>query len=165
MEASRVPMLRCAYIYLGTTVKDAIVAALHHNSAGILFEQDGPAVIPDWRQAPGLGVALRFALERFSLQERDLRNIKKTEWPSYRASTSHSVRKFEATYMCISVQALNEAELFYDAYAYPPGEEDIALHVTLDRHGPDEEVDRKLLRLFNYCVALAAIKSGPLLPP
>jgi hypothetical protein len=147
-----VPMLRGAHIYLGATVKQAIVAALHHNSAGILFEQDEPAIIPDWRQSPGLAVALRFALERFSLQERNLRDFKKTDWPSYRASTSRSVRKFEATYMCISVQALNEAELFYDAYAYPPGEEDLALHVTLNRYGPDQEVDRKLLRLFNACV-------------
>ena len=146
-------MLRRAHIYLGATVKEAIVAALHHNSAGILFEQDGPAVIADWRQAPGLGVALRFALERFSLQERNLRDYKKTEWPSYRASNSRSVRKFEATYIRISVQALNEVELFYDAYACPPGEEEISLHVTLNRCGPDEEFDRKISRLFNACVS------------
>jgi|KBSMisStandDraft_5_1062788.scaffolds.fasta_scaffold291913_1 hypothetical protein len=105
------PMLRRACIYLGTTAKEAIVTALHINSAGVSFEQDEPAVIADWRQTPGLGVALRFALERFSLQERNLRNLKKTEWPSYRASSSRSVREFEATYMCISIQALNEAEL------------------------------------------------------
>jgi hypothetical protein len=145
-------MLRRAHIYLGATVKEAIVAALNHNSAGISFEQDGPAVIADWRQAPGLGAALRFALERFSLRERNLRDFKKTEWPSYRASGFRSVREFEATYICISVQALNEAELFYDACAHPSGEEDIALHVTLNRYGPDEEIDRKILRLFNACV-------------
>jgi hypothetical protein len=145
-------MLRRARIYLGATVKEAIVAALHHNSAGISFEQDGPAVIADWRQAPGLGVALRFALERFSLQERNLRDFKRTEWPSYRASSFRSVREFEAAYICISVQAVNEAELFYGACAHPPGEEDIALHVTLNRYGPDEEIERKILRLFNACV-------------
>jgi hypothetical protein len=145
-------MLRRAHIYLGATAKDAIVAALHHNSAGISFEQDGPAVIANWRQAPGLGAALRFALERFSLQERSLRDFKKTEWPSYRASSARSVREFEAAYICVCVQALNEAELFYDARAYPRGEEDIALHVTLDRYGPDEEIDRKIVRLFNACV-------------
>lgn len=76
------PMLRRAHIYLGATVKRAIVAALHHNSAGILFEQDEPVVIPDWRQSPGLGVALRFALERFSLQERNLRDLKKLNGPA-----------------------------------------------------------------------------------
>ena len=145
-------MLRRARIYLGATAREAIVAALHYNSAGVSFEQDGPAVIADWRQAPVLGVAMRFALERFSLQERNLRDLKKTDWPSYRASSSRSVREFEATHVCINVQALNEAELFYDAWAYPPGEEDIALHVTLNRHGPDEEFDRKILRLFNACV-------------
>jgi hypothetical protein len=59
---------------------------------------------------------------------------------------------FETTYTCISVQAMNEAELFYDAYARPLGEEDITLHVTLDRYGPDTEIDRKILRLFNACV-------------
>lgn len=150
--AEEVPMLRCARIYLGATAKEAIVAALHHNSAGISFEQEGPAVIANWRQAPALGVALRLALERFSPQERNLRDLKKTEWPSYRASGSRSVRLFETTYTCISVQAMNEAELFYDAFARPHGEEDITLHVTLNRHGPDEEIDRKILRLFSACV-------------
>ena len=145
-------MRRRAHIYLGARVKEAIVAALHHNSAGISFEQDDPAVVADWRQGPGLAAALRLALERFSPQERDLRGYKRTEWPSYRVSNSRSLREFEATYICIGVQALNGAEFFYDAEAYPPGEEDIALHVTLNRYGPDEEIDRKLLKLFNACV-------------
>jgi hypothetical protein len=153
-------MLRRACIYLGPTAKEAIVAALHYNSAGISFEQEGPVAIANWRRAPGLGAALRFALERFSLQERNLRDLKKSEWPSYRASSSRSVREFEATYICISVQALNEAEFFYDAWAYPPGEEDIALHVTLNRYGPDEEFDRKILRLFDACVGWPRLLTG-----
>jgi hypothetical protein len=75
-------MLRRARIYLGATAKEAIVAALHHNSAGISFEQEGPAVIANWRQAPALGVALRLALERFSPQERNLRDLKKLSGPA-----------------------------------------------------------------------------------
>ncbi|CCE11252.1 hypothetical protein BRAS3843_660060 [Bradyrhizobium sp. STM 3843] len=145
-------MLRRAKIYIGATVREAIVAALHYNNAGICFEQDNPEVVADWRQGSGLAVALRSALERFSPQERNLRSYKKAEWPSYRASNSRSIRTFEAAYLRISVQALDEAEFFYDAEAYPSGEEDIALHVTLNRHGPNEEIDRKLLKLFNACV-------------
>jgi hypothetical protein len=145
-------MLRRARIYLGATVQEAIVAALYYNNAGISFEQDNPEVVTNWRQGAGLAVALRLALERFSPQERNLRDYKKTEWPSYRASNSRSVRAFEAAYLCVSIQALNHAEFFYDAEAYPRGEEDIALHVTLNRHGPNEEIDRKLLKLFNACV-------------
>jgi hypothetical protein len=145
-------MLRRARIYLGATVNEAIVAALHHNKAGICFEQDHPEVLADWRQGPGLAVALRLALERFSPQERNLRDYKRTEWPSYGASNSRSLRAFEATYICIDIQALNDAEFFYDAEAYPRGEEDIALHVTLNRHGSNDEIERKLSKLFNACV-------------
>jgi hypothetical protein len=145
-------MLRRAHVYLGTTVKEAIVAALHYNSAGIFFEQDEPVVVADWRRSPGLAIALRSALDRFAPQERNLRDYKRTEWPSYRASNSRSVREFEATHICINVQASNKAEFFYDADVYPPGEEDISLHVMLNRHGSDEEIDRKLLKLFNACV-------------
>ena len=146
-------MLRQARIYLGATIKEAIVVALHHNNVGISFEQDDPEVVADWCQGPGLAVALRSALERLSPQERDLRGYKTTEWPSYRASKSRSVRAFEAAYnICISIQALNEAEFFYDAHANPHGEEDITLHVTLNRHGSDEEIERKLLKLFKACV-------------
>jgi len=140
-------MLQRAHIYLGA--KDAIVAALHHNSAGIYFEQEGPAVIADWRQPLALGIALRDALERLSPQERNLRDFKKTEWPSYRASCSRSVREFESTYALISVQSVNEAALFYDACTQPHGDDDITLHVTLNRYGPDEEMGRKIIRLFD----------------
>jgi hypothetical protein len=49
--------------------------------------------------------------------------------------------------VCIGVQTLNEAELFYDASVQPHGELDISLHVTLNRNGPDGEIERKLVRL------------------
>ncbi len=146
------PVLRSAHIYLGSPSKEAIITALHHNSAGISFEQEGPTVLANWREPQALGVALRTALGRFSLQERNLRDFKRTGWPSYRASHSRSVREFEASYTCIFVRSLNEAELFYDASAQPKGEEDISLHVTLNRYGPDEEMGRKILRLFDACI-------------
>jgi len=60
---------------------------------------------------------LRLALERFSPLERNLRGAKRIEWPSYRVSHSRSLRALEADFTCISIQALNEAELFYDAEA------------------------------------------------
>ncbi|MGJ4942099.1 hypothetical protein ACQR1W_16105 [Bradyrhizobium sp. HKCCYLS1011] len=72
-------MLRRAKIYIGATVREAIIAALHHNNAGICFEQDNPEVVADWRQGSGLAVALRSALERFSAQERNLRSYKKKQ--------------------------------------------------------------------------------------
>jgi hypothetical protein len=144
-------MLRGAHIYLAEAKKPAIVAALHYNTVGPTYEQEKPAVLAEWRDPVALVATLRAALERFSTRDRNLRTYKRTEWPSYLASSCRSVREFERVYSCIVVQALNEAELFYDAHVQPCEETDITLHVTLNRYGPDEQVGKKLLRLFDVC--------------
>ena len=142
--------LRCAQVYLAEN-KVGIVTAMHFNSAGICYEQGAPSVLDSWRNGLALAASLRSSLERFSFREANLRDTKKTDWPSYRASRCRSVREFENLYLCIHVRVLNEAELFYDAYAEPPGESDITLHVTLNRYAPDGEISRQLLKLFDVC--------------
>jgi hypothetical protein len=142
---------RGAHIYLAEAKKPAIIAALYHNTVSATYEQEAPAVLSQWRDPIGLASALRAAVDRFSTKDRNLRDYKKTEWPSYMASDCRSVREFERVYFRITVQAVNAAELLYDAHAQPRGEGDIMLHVTLNRHGPDEEMGRKLLRLFDVC--------------
>jgi len=120
---------------------------MHHNAAGIYYEQDDPLLVPGWRDRPGLAEALRSSLARFSMRDGNLRERTKTDWPSFLASHCRSVREFETAFVCIGVQTLNEAELFYDASVQPHGELDISLHVTLNRNGPDGEIERKLVRL------------------
>jgi hypothetical protein len=142
-------MLRRAHIYLAQANRPAIVSAMHYNAAGIYYEQEGPLLLPEWRDRPGLAAALRSSLGRFSMRDQNLRDRKKTDWPSYVASHCRSVREFETAFLCVGVQTLNEAELFYNASVQPHGELDIGLHVTLNRHGPDEEMERQLVRLFD----------------
>jgi hypothetical protein len=142
-------MLRLAHIYLADADRPAIVSAMYYNAAGIYYEQGNPLLLMEWRERPGLAAALRSSLGRFSMRDQNLRDRKKTDWPSYVASRSRSVREFESEFLCISVRAVNEAELFYDARVQPLGEPDISLHVTLNRHGADEEIDRQLVKLFN----------------
>ena len=138
--------LRLAHLYLAEN-KPAIIAAMHFNSAGIYYEQADPFVdeTGGW---DGLVASLRSALDRFSFQEANLRDGKKTDWPSYRASGCRSVRQFEELYLCIPVRTLNDAELFYDASCQPRGESDITLHVMLNRYGKDDVIDKLLRRLF-----------------
>jgi hypothetical protein len=147
--------LRCPQVYLAEN-RPGIVTAMHFNSAGIYYEQEEPCVLDSWRDGLALAASLRSSLERFSFRKANLRDAKKTDWPSYRASRCRSVREFESLYMRIHVRALNEAGLFYDAYAEPPGESDITLHVTLNRHARDEEISRQLLKVFDVCHRLSA---------
>jgi hypothetical protein len=142
-------VLRRAHLYLAQADRPAILPAMHYNAAGIYYEQEDPLLLPEWRDRPGLAAALHSSLGRFSMRDQNLRDRQKTEWPSYVASHCRSVREFETAFLCIGVGATNEAELFYDASIQPHGELDISLHVTLNRHGPDEEIERQLVRLFD----------------
>jgi hypothetical protein len=124
---------------------------MHCNLAGIYYEQENPVVLTNWRERVKLATALRLALKQFSPRDRNLRETKKSDWPSYRASGCRSVREFETTYLRIAIRALNDAELLYDCSAQPRSEKDITLHVTLTRSGTDEEVGRLVFRLFDAC--------------
>jgi hypothetical protein len=143
--------LRVALLYLPESGGAAIVAPMHVNSGGICFEQDEPLRIDDWRTPSQLIPALRSALECFSPRERNLREVKKTDWPSYRASGCAWVRDFEQSYLCVNVRAVNEAEKFYEASANPHGESDLSLHATLNRNASNRELLRVLLRLQRAC--------------
>jgi hypothetical protein len=147
-------MLRRAHLYFAEN-RPAILAALHYNGAGIYYEQESPGILTEWRDPVVLATAARAALQRFSFRECNLRNAQRSECPSYLASRICSIREFERLYLRITLDALNEAELFYDASAEPHGETDLALHTSLNRHGDDSEFGRKLLRLFDSCSAWA----------
>jgi hypothetical protein len=148
---ARFVMTRQAHIYLPEDDRPAIVAPMHYNAAGIYYEQADPIVVASWRDAAAIAGALRSALQQFVFRDLNLRDHKKTDWPSYRASGCRSVREFEKLFLRMAVSAINEAELFYDVKAQPRGEAEITLHVTLNRYSHDDEFAQPLLRLFDAC--------------
>jgi hypothetical protein len=77
------PPLRRAHIYVAEG-KPTIIAPLHFNSAGILYEQSDPLVAEDanWEAIVPI---LRAALERFSFRDANLREARLTDWPRDRA--------------------------------------------------------------------------------
>ena len=144
------PPLRRAHIFVAEG-KPAIIASLHFNSAGILYEQRDPLVAGDSSWEAVVPV-LRDALGKFSFREANLRERRLTDWPSYQAAGARSVRQFQSAYLCIQIVAVNEAELFYDASSRPRDEADITLHGTLNPYGSDEEIARLLGRLHQACL-------------
>lgn len=131
--------MRSAHIYLRDDKTPAIVAAMHRNIAGIYYEQEDPIVVSAWREPDALPNALWAALKRYSVQDRNLRDAKRLEWPSYRASRCRSVREFESTYLCITVDPVNEAEIIFSAEAKPFEEDDITFRVIFQRSAEDIE--------------------------
>jgi hypothetical protein len=145
-------VIRAARIFLADAAKPAIVAAMHQREPnGVWFEQEGPEVVSEWRDEQRLAAAARRAIERFSYKMVDFRDRKRNDWPAFYASQCRSMNEFERSYDCIWIKSLNEAEFFYEASMEPRGEDDLSLHVVINRYQHDTEMGRKLLRLYDAC--------------
>ncbi len=141
---------REARIYLPREKGSAIVAPVYFNMCSLNYEQENPIVVAEWRDPIALVSAFRTAIERFTFLDRNLREVKLSDWPAYRASGCRSVRQFEGNQF-VYIKAVNEAALFYEARTKPDGEEEIELRIVLNRYGPDVELGQKILRLFDVC--------------
>jgi hypothetical protein len=148
----RIAAIPQATIYAPLGAGSLIAAAIYDNHESTYYEQEDVAVIEQWRNAETLGMATWGALARFRRKDRNLYDVKLTDWPAYRASGVRSVKQFEATYLRIHVEALNEAAIIFQASALPPKESEIALRVTFSKGASDKDVGALLLRLIASCV-------------
>jgi hypothetical protein len=112
------------------------------------YEPEEAIPVADRGAPRALAFAFRTAIQRFTRKDRNLRDFKRSDWPAFRASGCRSIQQFENTYHPIFARALNSAELYYEARTKPEGELEIELRVLLNRYASDEELGRKLLRLF-----------------
>jgi hypothetical protein len=142
-------VLREAHIYLPHEHGPAIVAPMYGNMESLDYEQEDAIPVSEWGDPRVLAAAFRAAIERFIRRDRNLKDFKRNDWPAFRASGCRSVQQFESAYHPIFAKALNESELYYEARTRPEGEHEIELRVLLNRYASDEEIGRKILRLFH----------------
>ena len=142
-------VLREVHIYLPHEHRPAILAPMFGNMESLNYEQEEAISVADWGDPRVLAAAFRTAMERFARKDRKLRDFKRSDWPAFRASGCRSVQQFENTYHAIFARALNQSELYYEARTKPEGELEIELRVLLNRYASEEEIGRKILRLFH----------------
>jgi len=135
---------RVVRIYFSGT--RSIVAAMHRNDAGICYEQPDPAVV-DVRQPAELGVAFRAAFDAFSLRDRDLSGMKKSDWPAFKASGLPSMKEFEREYTAVLCEGLNSSNAVVRASRVYPGDAGMELSIAFNPLGEVEAVGAMLLRL------------------
>ena len=141
-------MLREVHIYLPHEQRRAIVAPMYGNMESLNYEQEDAIAVDEWANPRVLAAAFRVGIERFSCKDRKLEDFKRNDWPAFRASGCRSVLQFENAYHPIFAKALNAAELYYETRTRPEGEQEIELRILLNRYASDEEIGRKILRLF-----------------
>jgi hypothetical protein len=139
--------------FIGRGGTRAIVAANHYNGPGeVLTEDEHPVVITAPIESPRLGGAILAALRATEVrQEKNLRERKVTEWPSFRASGAESVREFERDFIRMSVSGVNSSNLIYAIESSPPWDDALSVSVSVPSHAEPSEVTRQCLRVWRAC--------------
>jgi hypothetical protein len=145
--AAQVPVIKGVHVYFSKT--GVIVAALHQNHAGILFEQDEPIFIEGEPNCDELGDAFRVAFERFSINDKNLSTAKKSEWPAYLASGCRSVKDFERKFRPIICTSTNASNTVVRATTAHPSHDGIELSVSFNPLLPSPGIGTQLLHLAN----------------
>ena len=94
-------------VHLPTGRGEMIVCPTAEANGGLYINQAPSALLPNDAPSEILGQSVWEALLQFrSIPEPlNLRSSRKTDWPAYRASGAKSVSQFEATFVCVSVEA------------------------------------------------------------
>jgi hypothetical protein len=103
-----------AHLYFSEQQGKVIIAPCFANDAGIYYEQETPIVLPFTCPPAELGFQADAALVALDVKDKNLKDVKLTDWPAYKASKAKSVKQFQAEYVLINLHTFN-ANLFADA--------------------------------------------------
>jgi hypothetical protein len=144
LRARAQPVERVVQLYVrGTRV---IVAATHRSDAGLYYEQADPKVV-EVREPAELGAAFRAAFDAFSLRDRDVTTVKKSDWPAYIASGLPSMKAFEREYTAIQCAGLNPSNAVVRASRVYPADPSMELSIAFNPLLAPGEIGALLLRL------------------
>lgn len=148
------PVERMVRVYLSGS--RCIVAAMHQVPGGMYYEQADPVVV-EVRQPADLGAAFRTAFDAFSVRDRDMTRMKKSDWPAYIASGVRSMKMFEREYTAICCMGLNPSNAVVRASRSYPPDPALELSVAFNPLSPPGEIGTALLRLAQARVEGAAL--------
>jgi hypothetical protein len=140
-------------VHIHISERNIIVAAMHMNLAGVYYEQSEPIVVEGTPSAGPFGRAFREAFDRFSIKDADLRDSKRTEWPSFRASGLRSVKEFESQYRQMTCYGVDSSNAVVRATVEHPSRLEIELATSFNPCLPAETVGECLLRLLEAAKA------------
>ena len=134
-------------VHMYFSADDVIVAAMHQNLAGIYYEQSAPTVIQGMPSTLQLGAAFREAFEKFSIQDANLRDFNRSEWPAFKGSAFKSPKEFERTYRRVAAFGINASNAVVRASTPHPTHPTIELSVSFNPLGQSEQIGLSLMQL------------------
>ena len=140
-----------ARVFIDRSESKAITVSMHLNEDGIWYEDDAPRVLNAPFDAEELGNAIAEAMAKTDRRTKSLRDSKLSEWPAYKASRERTVGKFEESFIPISIEGANPANLVVIVTCHP--DKGGVLHVTssISTSVPPAELGERVLQVYKAC--------------
>ncbi len=139
-------------VYISDKHEQIIIAPRHINKAGIIYEQENCKTLSKSTSYNELGTQIIDSMNLFSLKDKNLRETKLTDWPSFKHSKSKSVRAFEQEYKYISVDSCNEYNLIIDIEGLPYKDSELKVKTTISFYADKEEVGKRIMKVYEFCL-------------
>jgi hypothetical protein len=121
-------MKKFARVFIARSGSRAIAVGMRINENNVWYEDSTPSVLNKPFTAEELGSAIAEAMGKTDRRAMDARGNKLTDWPAYKASGEKSVRQFEESFIEVSIEGANAANLVAVITGSP--EKDAVLLVT-----------------------------------
>ncbi len=139
---------RAVHVYIARSNAPTLVLPMRCTSAGIYFEAAEPIKLSSSASPESIGEAFRQAFDSFAHEDRDLRKLKASDSPSFRASGLGTVKAFEAEYICFACYGVNEANALVRASTSHPTCAAVEVSVTFNPFSKSSLVGEQLLHLY-----------------
>lgn len=120
---------------------------MHQNFAGIYYEQSEPVLIQGKPSAEELGSTFRNAFDEFSIKDVNLRETKRSDWPSFKASYLRTPKEFERSFRLIHCVSGDASNAVVRASITHPTHPDIELSTSFNPLSTPKDIGASLLLL------------------
>jgi len=150
-QKPREAMRKFARIFIARSGSRAIAVGMHMNEDDMWHEDDAPTVLNKPFTAEDLGNAIALAMRKTDRRARNARNSKLTDWPAFKASGERSAHKFEESFIEVSIEGANAANLAAVITGNP--EKDAVLQVTstISTGVVSAELGARVLQVYQAC--------------
>src|SRR5688572_18467745 len=131
-------MTNSARVFIARSGIAAVVVTMHVNDDDVWHEDETPAVLRAPLVAEVLGTAVASAMKQTARRTRNLRDVKASDWPAYRASGEKSIRQFERLFVAIEVEGANEANLVAVVTGSPEKDSELRVTSTVSTASPTD---------------------------
>jgi hypothetical protein len=150
-QRPREAMKKFARVFIARSGSRAIAVGMHMNEHDMWYEDDAPTVLNKPFTVEDLGNAIAQAMRKTDRRSRNARDNKVTDWPTFKASGERSIRKFEESFVEVSVEGANAANLVAIVTGNP--EKDAVLQVTstISTGVVPAELGERVLQVYEAC--------------